>query len=277
MKNRILVACIYVPILFIVMFFLPAYIFTGVVALICAVSAYELHHAMGGKKNDRIVIYTVFSSVLIPVGAYFEITAHVFMAAALALMCLMFSETIAAFGTIRKISFTRVLAAIFGGAIIPLMLSGLVSLKNMPEGRLMVLLPVISAFVTDGGAYFVGVFLGKRKAFPRVSPKKTVEGCVGGLVVGTAGMLIYGVILVMTTFHGVVFWALILYGVVGAALTELGDLAFSLIKRELEIKDFGRLLGGHGGMLDRFDSMVFTAPAMYLLLQVIPAISVRIK
>ena len=73
----------------------------------------------------------------------------------------------------------------------------------------------------------------------------------------------------------VLIWALILYGFIGAAFTQLGDLAFSLVKREFDIKDYGRLLPGHGGMLDRFDSMVFAAPAMYLLTLVIPAITVR--
>ena len=257
------------------MFFLPSYVFAAVVAIICAVCAYELQHAIGGKKNDRISIYAVLSSVLIPVGAYFDLGELVFMAVLLVLMCLMFAETIVAFGTIRKIAFAQVLTTLFGGAVIPFLLSSLVSLKNMPEGRLFVLLPVISAFITDGGAYFTGVFLGKRKAVPRVSPKKTVEGCIGGIAIGTFAIFIYGVVLVMTTFHGVVFWALILYGVIGAVLTELGDLAFSLVKREFEIKDYGRILPGHGGMLDRFDSMVFTAPAMYLLLSVIPAITVR--
>ena len=275
MKNRIIIAAVFVPLLFIVIFFLPPYILAAVIAVICAVSAYELQHAIGGKKNDRISIYAVFAAVLIPIGTYFDAGAPVFIAVSLALMCLMFAEAIIAYGTIRKITFAQILTALFGGALIPLMLSSLVSLKTMQEGRLFVLLPVISAFITDAGAYFSGVFLGKRKAFPRISPKKTVEGCIGGLAIGTAAIVIYGVVLVFTTFHGVVFWALILYGVIGAVLTELGDLAFSLIKREFDIKDYGHILPGHGGMLDRFDSMVFTAPAIYLLILVIPAIIVK--
>jgi len=275
MKNRVIVAAIYIPVMFIIMFFLPAYIFTALTAIICAVSAYELQRAIGARRNDRISIYTVFSAVLIPVGTYFDLTAPVFMGVLLLLISLVFAETIAAFGTKRAITFTQSLTAVFGGAIIPFLLSSLVGLKNMPEGRLFVLLPVISAFITDGGAYFIGVFFGKRKAFPNVSPNKTVEGCVGGLAIGVAGMLIYGVILAFATSHTIYFHALILYGIIGAVLTELGDLAFSLIKREFEIKDYGRLLPGHGGMLDRFDSMVFTAPAMLLLMTILPAIIIE--
>ena len=274
MKTRIIVAVIFLPLIFIVMFFLPPYVLTGLVSLICAISAYELLRAIWGKENDRIRIYATFAAALIPIGAYFGISGLVFPAVFLVLMCLMFLEAIFAFKTIRKITFSQILIALFAGTLIPLMLSSLISLKLMPEGRLFVLLPVISAFLTDAGAYFTGKAIGKRQAFPLVSPKKTVEGCIGGLAVGTAVMVIYGVILVFTTYYGVVFWALLLYGFIGAVFTELGDLTFSLIKREYDVKDYGRLLPGHGGMLDRFDSMIFTAPAMYLLMMVIPAIVV---
>jgi len=198
----------------------------------------------------------------------------VFRAVILLLMCVMFIEAVAAFKTQRQISFAQILTALFGGAIIPYFLSSLISLKIMPEGRLFVLLPIIVAFITDGGAYFTGVFLGKRHAFPRVSPKKTVEGCVGGIVASMAAMAIYGVILSRATAHDINFWALLIYGLIGGVVTELGDLAFSLIKREYDIKDYGKLLPGHGGMLDRFDSMIFTAPAIYLMVSVLPAVIV---
>ena len=274
MKIRIMTALVAVPLMFIVLFFLPPYALTGVVSLISAICAYELISAIGGKENDKVRIYAVFSAALIPVGSYFGLTALVFPAVLLVLMCLLFAEAIFAFKTIRQIKFSQIMTAMFAGAIIPLMLSSLVDLKLLPEGRLLVLLPVISAFVTDGGAYFTGMAFGRKQAFPSVSPKKTVEGCIGGLVIGTVVVLLYGVVLVFTTYHIIVFWALLLYGVFGAVITQLGDLAFSLIKREFNVKDYGRLIPGHGGMLDRFDSMVFAAPAMYLLANLIPIISV---
>ena len=275
MKERLIVAAVFVPILIIILFFLPPYIFTGLMALICAVSAYELLHAIGAKGNERITIYAVFSAALIPVGIYFGVGMIAFTAVFLVLLSFAFIETAIVFRTKREISFAQVMTSVFGGALIPFLLSSLVSLKNMQEGRILVLLPVISAFITDAGAYFTGMLLGKRKAFPLISPKKTVEGCIGGLIVGTAAMVVYGVILVFATLYEVRFWALILYGIIGGAATILGDLAFSIIKREFNVKDYGRLLPGHGGILDRFDSMVFAAPAIYLMVEVLPAIIVN--
>ena len=272
MKERIIVAAIFVPVLFVVLFFLPPYALAAVVAIICAISAYELLCAIAGKANKRIRVYAVVSAALIPAGVYFGHGAMVFKAVFLLLMCIMFIEAVAVFKTDRQITVAQILVTLFGGALIPYFLSSLIGLKLMPEGRLFVLLPVICAFVTDGGAYFAGYFFGSRRAFPTVSPKKTVEGCIGGIAVGTAAMVIYGIVLSRMTLYDIRFWALIIYGVVGGAATELGDLAFSLIKREYDIKDYGTLLPGHGGILDRFDSMVFAAPAIFLLVSIIPAI-----
>ena len=274
MKERILVAAVFVPILFVVLFFPPPYVLTGVVAVICAIAAYELVSAIGMKENKRIGIYAAVSAAIIPIGVYFDIGQTVFRAAILLLMCVVFVEAVITFKTLRQISFAQILATLFGGAIIPYFLSSLISLKILPEGRIFVLLPIIIAFITDGGAYFTGVFFGKRRAFPLVSPKKTVEGCVGGIVASMAAMAIYGVILHFNTPYDINFWALLIYGLVGGVVTELGDLAFSLVKREYDIKDYGKLLPGHGGMLDRFDSMIFASPAIYLMVSVMPAIIV---
>jgi len=173
-----------------------------------------------------------------------------------------------------QLKFRQIPTALAAGILIPYMLSCLVSLKTMQYGHLLVLLPIVAAIVTDSGAYFTGVTIGKKKAFPTISPNKTVEGYVGGAIAGIAGMLIYGIILSYTTSLTIIFPALILYGVIGAFVTELGDLTFSLIKRRCGIKDYGNLIPGHGGALDRFDSMTFAAPTMYLLVMLLPAIIV---
>ena len=279
MKDRVLVALILVPILFVILFLLPPFAFVIVMALICAICAYELLHSIGrngnGSENDRITIYAIISSCLIPIGIHYQVGELVFITAFLALMCLVFLEAILFYKTKKEIKFSQILTAIFAGALMPLTLSSLVILRNLPEGQLMVLIPFVSAFVTDAGAYFTGVIIGKHRAFPRISPNKTVEGYIGGLITGTAVMLLYGAIIYFSTLHEVKFHALILYGIIGAIVTSLGDLSFSLVKREFNIKDYGKLIPGHGGMLDRFDSMVFTAPALYLLIFAIPAIIVK--
>jgi phosphatidate cytidylyltransferase len=274
MKTRILVAVVCVPIYFFVIFFLPGYVFAAVTALICALSAFEVLLAAGLKQNPRIVVYAVASAALFPVAAHFTPGSVAPLAICLLLTCLIFVEAALAYETGKHITLAGVLSALFGGMAIPYLLSTLVYLKDMPDGRVFALLPIICAFVTDAGAYFTGVAVGRRKVFPRISPKKTLEGCIGGLVAGVVAVVLYGVLLFFETQHEIELLVLALYGFVGALMTELGDVVFSLVKRECDVKDFGRLLPGHGGMLDRFDSMVFAAPAMYLLVTVLPGIYV---
>ena len=149
---------------------------------------------------------------------------------------------------------------------IPLALSTLYWLRVMPWGNWLVLFPIIVTILTDSGAYFVGVAMGKRKPFPNISPNKTIAGCVGGIIIGTAGIFAYGMIMQHFTGMTVSIPVLLTIGLVGSVITETGDLAFSLLKRKLGIKDYGNLIPGHGGMLDRFDSMIFSAPTIFLLM-----------
>ena len=273
MKERIIVAVVLLPLAFVILVYLPPYVLVGAVSLICALAAHELLCAITGiKGNVRICIYSMVSAALIPVGVYFDLSLIIFPTVLLTLLSLVFIDAIARYKTDKQYPFLHILVALFGGLLIPYMLSFIVSLRLMHGGRLLVLLPIISAFVTDAGAYFTGIFLGKHKAFPLVSPKKTVEGCIGGIVIGTSAMLLYGVAIANLSSYNVSYWALLVYGILGAVMSELGDLAFSLVKREFDIKDYGRILLGHGGMLDRFDSMIFTAPAIYLLSLAMPVL-----
>ena len=171
----------------------------------------------------------------------------------------------------KPLGLEQVMVCMFGGLLIPMFLSSLVVLRGMEHGRWLVLLPVICAFLTDAGAYFAGVFLGRHRGITRVSPNKSLEGYIGGILSGAVFLLLYG--LVLRRFAGltVSLPILALYGLLGSAITELGDLSFSLIKRQYGIKDYGHLLPGHGGMLDRFDSMTFAAPMLLLLVEIIPA------
>ena len=283
-----IVSAILLPVFLAVLVIFPPYVLTVVVSVICGIAAYELLHATGARINKRILVYTIMAAALVPavlylfsqplvtpnntqlILAFFAfVTSILFI-----LMCLLIIEIMLKFKTEKQIKFLQILAILCAGVVIPYLLSSLISLRTMPLGPMLVMLPIISAFLTDSGAYFVGMAMGKRKAFPNISPNKTVEGCIGGLIIGASGMLIYGVILAFITPFTIVVSAFILYGVAGAVVTEFGDLAFSFIKRKCGVKDYGKLIPGHGGVLDRFDSMIFTAPVMYLLVIAVPAIAI---
>ena len=129
-----------------------------------------------------------------------------------------------------------------------------------PDGRYLVLVAVVGPWISDAGAYFAGRFFGRHPLFPTLSPKKTVEGGFGGLLVT--------VVVVGYFTHALLGFGAFeaaLWGVVISILSQAGDLFESILKRLLELKDLGRALPGHGGILDRIDSMLFTAPAVYYL------------
>ena len=127
----------------------------------------------------------------------------------------------------------------------------------------------------DGGAYFAGSFFGKHKLCPDISPKKTTEGVIGGLVCSVAMMMVVNVVFEQWLFEGGVsadYLNMALLALIGSAISVFGDLCFSLVKRGCHIKDFGNVLPGHGGVLDRFDSVIFVVPVVYLFVQYLPLI-----
>jgi phosphatidate cytidylyltransferase len=271
MKTRILVAVICVPLLFVILFFFPPAATAVLISAIAAVASYELQRAVGPAKQKRLLVYAAIPAVVIPIGYLIGPGDVIFRAVFFLLLAVLFGDAVLSYKTAGKLTLTQLTAAVFGGAVIPYFLSAIVNLRLFENGWFFVLIPFIIAFITDGGAYFTGVFFGKHHPFPNVSPKKTVEGCIGGIMTGVAAMVVYGVILYLGANMRVSFWALALYGLVAGIVTELGDLAFSLIKREFAIKDYGNLIPGHGGVLDRFDSMIFAAPVIYMLVSLLPA------
>lgn len=151
----------------------------------------------------------------------------------------------------------------FAGIVFPLFFGSLVSLR-LEFGNKAVLLPMITAFSSDIGAYFVGVTLGKHRNITAVSPNKSLEGFWGALLFGTLGVFLYGLYLQQSLTVSLPFMAC--YGLVGSFMTILGDLSFSLVKRQKGIKDYGNFIVGHGGILDRFDSVSFVAPAVWVMM-----------
>ena len=143
----------------------------------------------------------------------------------------------------------------------------------MDKGRHLVLIPIMIPFVADAGAYFAGRFFGKHKMAPVLSPHKTIEGAVGGVLSGVASMLIYGLVMELGFHLEYHYGYAVLYGLVGSLVSIVGDLSFSMIKRETGIKDYGTMFRAHGGVLDRFDSVIFAAPVVELFLLLLPVLA----
>ena len=160
----------------------------------------------------------------------------------------------------------QVMAAFFGFFYVAVMLSCIYLTRSLPKGAHLIWLIFLCSWGCDTCAYCVGVLIGKHKMAPILSPKKSVEGAVGGVVGAALLTLIYGFIFQGAMEHTVAeVFGLAGIGAAGALISMVGDLAASAIKRNYEIKDYGRLIPGHGGILDRFDSVIITAPIIYFL------------
>lgn len=159
---------------------------------------------------------------------------------------------------------------ILGILYVPFLFMFIMMTRELDYGKYLVWLIFIGAWVTDIFAYFTGTFFGKHKLMPAISPSKTVEGAVGGLLACIVISVLYGYLI--RTLAGVVILPLYCYAVIAlisGITSQLSDLSASSVKRYAGIKDFGSIMPGHGGVLDRLDSLLFVAPAVYFMLGII--------
>lgn len=270
MLQRILVAVVGIPLLLFVLVVAPDWATAALLCALCVVGAHELLSAVCGREKAHrwwgmsaiMGVTVILHTYLTGIGESGTMTAWLLAA----FLILLFVCTVVEYGTARALSFRDLCAILLGGIAIPLAFSCLMRLRLMAHGGGMVMIPLVAAFCSDSAALFTGMALGRHKLAPQVSPKKTVEGAVGGLLGGMLGMVIFRIVFFLVTevqLH--IAWCLLL-GLLGAAMGQLGDLSFSAIKRECGVKDYGRLLPGHGGVLDRFDSVIFAAPVVWLLI-----------
>lgn len=168
--------------------------------------------------------------------------------------------------TFPKYQAKQVVVAVFSFLYAPVMLSFVYLTRMCPQGIYMVWMILISSWGCDTCAYAVGKLIGKKRIFPVLSPKKSLEGCIGGVAGAALIGGLYGYFFVEKAFPDqTVMWIIAFICAVGAVMSMVGDLAASAIKRNHDIKDYGKLIPGHGGIMDRFDSMIVTAPMIYFL------------
>jgi phosphatidate cytidylyltransferase len=229
------------------------------VGIILALALWELGHALASRDIHLPLIPIAAGGVAMVTLAYFSNPKWVLAATALTAIAV-FAWRLAggAAGYVRDVT-----AGLFTLVYLPLMAVFVALMLNVPDGNRRALIFVILTVCSDTGGYLAGIVFGKHLLVPAISPKKTWEGLGGSLLV-TLGA---GVITVMTLLGGQV-WQGVLLGAAAVCAATLGDLVESMIKRDLEIKDMGHLLPGHGGFMERLDSLLVMAPVIWLLLAV---------
>lgn len=269
MITRIVVSLIGLPLLLAVLLVLPPVATAVLIAAMSVIAVYELLHRTGLTRNRILIALSMVMAVAVPVWSYFG--CH-WTWALIGLWVYFVGVICAMLASHGKLPFAEVCIAAFSGIVIPLLWSSLIRILLMEQGEFYILIPLVLAFSADSGAYFAGVAFGKHKMAPVISPKKTWEGFVGGIFAAMLIMLIYTVVLQKAFDLQVNYAAAVLFGAFGSVTSVIGDLVFSVIKRQTGIKDYGNLLPGHGGVLDRFDSMCLVAPLTESLLLLLPLI-----
>ncbi len=264
MKTRIIsgiIMGVLVAAVFALGFLWEPIIISIAVSLLAAVAACELLHNAAGIKDIQSVVGACFFTFLITIQNY---VAKDFKQS---LMIIFFISVVysiyAAIMVLKnhgKFGLGRIMALYSVPIIYGVAFSCLEGIVTSSSGIYYLLLLLNFSSVCDMGAYFVGVTLGKHKLCPRISPKKTVEGAIGGILASII------VTFVLSYFFDKTMWIMILVTIPFCILGMIGDLFASAIKRAVDIKDYGTLIPGHGGVMDRLDSIIMIAPAMYALI-----------
>jgi len=231
---------------------------------------YEMMNALGQLKKKKFNAYSCwgYAGIVILYAVLMLTHNNTFIAMSVVMTIIIYLGIYVA--TFPAFDVNDTMGAVFSYMYAPIMLLFLPLTRNLPEGKYIVWMIFIASWGYDTCAYCVGMIFGKtignHKAFPKLSPKKSIEGIVGGVLGAALIAWLYGHFYVAKFSDlGNIELELTIIAAVGAFIAQAGDLAASAVKRNKDIKDYSHLIPGHGGILDRFDSMIFTAPITYLL------------
>lgn len=276
MKQRIISAAVALVILVGVFACYETFVFNVAVSIISALAVFELLHATGYVKSRAVLTFSLCYAVVVPFFSTLGIHGmQVYVT--LAYFILMFGSLLMFHNSIR---FEEIAISFFISLVVPTALSSIVLMRDLYQrhGFLYILLCCVAAWISDSCAYFAGRAFGKHKMAPQISPHKTVEGALGGLVGCCVFFILacwlyqqYAAHVLNETLH--FSWGtLAVVAVFCSLISIVGDLMASVIKRQTGIKDFGKIMPGHGGIMDRFDSFLFVAPTIYLISLYFPII-----
>ena len=260
MGSRILVAVIGVPILLYIVLWGPPQVLLGALMVLAGIGGRELYRCAGGERDPFLAVAAVLIPGVTVVDARY--LGVWFILSTLAV----FSYAIAKGGAVR---FSQIAAVLFGGIAIGYAFSSFLQIYASGISRGYLLLPFVLSFACDTFAYFTGISVGRHKLAPQVSPGKTVEGSIGGLLGNVVCGAIFAFVMNRWLDGNIQYGVMALVSLFCGVAAQIGDLSFSLIKREFGIKDYGHIFLAHGGVLDRFDSVLFVAPVLAAVMQIL--------
>ena len=279
MKTRVLFGVVGFAFVLLALYVFPAIVLELAVAALCVLATYEVLGSTRLVTNRLELLLCLLVSLGLAIGHFTVLPVSL----SAVVQGLIFVLLVGSFAIELKfhdsMRAAQVTWGFFGALVVPYLMLSLVRIfqmdfqpvgeTNFHVGQFIVLLPLLAAWGADTCALFAGMLFGKHKLAPVVSPKKTVEGAVGGVVGGAVLVLIAAPIMNALMGLEMPVWAALALGAAGAVLGEVGDLSFSVIKRQTGIKDYGHIFPGHGGVLDRFDSVLFVAPFAEILFRII--------
>ena len=261
LKYRVITGAVGVPLVILAIWFGdPWPWFTLLIAAAALAGTYEFYHMANFNRREPLIylgLLWALALVLSPHYRSLDVLPIVITATTLiSLICLLCRPS-------KESSFRNWAWTIVGALYVGWMLSYWLNLRGLEDGRNWVYLAMLTTFANDTGAFFIGRARGKHKLAPAISAAKTWEGAIGGLLSGIAAAVVIATVLNLISPFTFRYWQIILLGLLVGLFAQLGDLVESLLKRNMGVKESGNLLPGHGGILDRFDSLIFVGAVVY--------------
>ena len=280
MKERVLFGVVGAVAVLLALYVFPSIVLELAVAALCVFATFEVLGPTKLVHNRLELLLCLLVSLGLGVGHLSLLPLEVTAVAQGLVFVLLAGSFAIELKFHERMNAAQVAWGFFGALLVPYLLLSLVRIFQMDFlppigdtdlriGQFIVLLPLLAAWGADTCALFTGMAFGQHKLAPVVSPKKTVEGAVGGVVGGALLVLLAALLLNIFLDLDMPIWTAVLLGGAGAVLGEIGDLSFSVIKRQTGIKDYGHIFPGHGGVLDRFDSVLFVAPFAEILFRIV--------
>ena len=270
MKQRLITAAFGFAVLIPVLLFSDTIVLPIALALFSALGVWEMLGCVGLRDRLGLLIPSLIVAAVIPFAARYitlsvgkiSYTIAIFGVIVFIYMYYLLCNSVVSKGKLCVLDASLVFLTTL---YITVGFTSIVLLRDLPHGNLLILLVFIGAWVTDGAAYFVGRALGKHKLIPDVSPKKTIEGAIGGSVFCAISFVLFGLAAGKITTSSANVIEMLIAGLIISVISQFGDLIASLIKRHYGIKDYGKLFPGHGGVMDRFDSIIAIAPFLLMI------------